>query len=212
MPSSSQTHPQSDDELLAAQRRLQDDATAAVADLGLDTALPALGDPVRTGSSALGLMVRRDIDVTVACRGLDDATKAAVAELGTRLGLHERVRTALYRDDTGRWNTDPDLPDGVYLRVEYRAPDDQDWTFDLWFVDEPGRMPDLAHLETMPPRLTTEARVAILRIKQEWDLKPEYGKSVHGIDVYNAVLDNGVGTPEEFERHWRERSGEQPER
>ncbi len=63
-------------------------------------------------------------------------------------------------------------------------------------------MPDLAHLRTMPARLTTETRVAILRIKQAWDVRPEYGKSVRGVDVYDAVLDHGVRSLEEFEKYW----------
>jgi hypothetical protein len=205
MPSSTPST-RSDADLLRTQQGLQDAATAAVTDLGLDTALAALGNPTRTGSSALGLMVRRDVDITIACPKLDAATKTAVAELGARIGVHERVRTCLYRDDTGRWNTDPDLPDGVYLKVDYRAPDDHDWTFDLWFVDEPERMPDLGHLETLAPRVTTGARVAILRIKQALDAGPDYGKSIHGIDVYDAVLDHGVTTPEEFTAHWRART------
>ncbi len=92
---------QSKDDLLQAQRNLQDAATAAVAALGLDTALAPLGNPVRTGSSALGLMVRRDVDITVACPDLDAPTKEAVAQLGARLATHPRVREVTHRDDSG---------------------------------------------------------------------------------------------------------------
>jgi hypothetical protein len=189
-----------DEELLRAQRRLQDDSTAVVADLGLDTALAALGDPVRTGSSALGLMVRRDIDITTGVAELDDAAKDAIATLGARLSRHDRVRKVLFRDDTGRWNTEPDeFPDGMYLLVEYRDAAGATWSLDLWFVDQPERQPDIAHLSTLLPRITDAARVSILRIKQALDTGPEYGASIHGIDVYRAVLDHGVTTPEEFE-------------
>jgi hypothetical protein len=55
------------------------------ADLNIDAQLSEFSDPVHTGSSALGLMVRRDVDITVACPNLDTE---AVAQLGARLARH----------------------------------------------------------------------------------------------------------------------------
>lgn len=127
-------------------------------DLLLDERLPALGTPTWVGSAALGLMVRRDLDVTVACPALGISVTEAVAELGARLAVHPRVRQVQFRDDTGHWNTDPAYPDGLCLGVEYRSSRGDDWTLDIWFVDEPGRQPDLADLRAMPPRLTPETR------------------------------------------------------
>lgn len=193
-----------DGDLLTAQRLLQHEAAAVVADLRLDRTLSVLGNPVRTGSSALGLMVRRDIDITTGVPNLDDAAKDAIAALGARLSRHDRVRRVVFRDDTGGWNAEPDeFPDGMYLLVEYRDAAGATWSLDLWFVDRPERQPDIAHLTTLLPRITDEARVAILRIKQSLDAGPDYGASIHGIDVYRAVLDHGVTTPEEFEAYWK---------
>ncbi|MGI8880173.1 MAG: hypothetical protein ACR2KJ_06610, partial [Jatrophihabitans sp.] len=59
--------PLTDDELLRREQALRQEADAVVADLRLVQQLSELGDPVRTGSSALGLMVWRDIDLTVVC-------------------------------------------------------------------------------------------------------------------------------------------------
>jgi hypothetical protein len=72
------------------------------------------------------------------------------------------------------------------------------WKLDLWFVDDPARQPDLAHLRTLPGRLTDDARLAILRIKTLWSTRPEYGKSVRSWDIYTAVLDHQVHDAEEF--------------
>ncbi|MEU4115478.1 hypothetical protein AB0F71_13395 [Kitasatospora sp. NPDC028055] len=191
-----------DDELLDRQRALQAEADAVHADLGLDALLGALGTPVRVGSSALGLMVRRDLDVTVVCPRLDASVHERVAAAGARLALHERVRQVRLRNDTGAWNEDPAAyPDGLYLGLDHRCPAGYDWTLDLWFVDDPDRQPDLAHLRDLPPRLTRQARTAILRIKHAWADRPEYGRSVRSWGIYRAVLDEGVRTPEEFERH-----------
>lgn len=182
-----------DAELLEHQRALQREADSAVAELGLDTALAAFGDAVRTGSSALGLMVRPDIDITVCCHALDAAIVGDVIDLGGRLARHEQVRRVLFRDDTGAWNQEPEqYPDGVYLGLGFRSgATGREWNADIWFVDEPDRQPDLAHLRTLPSRLTDAARVTILRIK--------HARSASGATVYEAVLDAGVGSPEEFD-------------
>lgn len=196
-----------DDELLDQQRALQAEADEVHADLGLDALLGALGTPVRVGSSALGLMVRRDLDVTVVCPRLDASAHERVAAAGARLALHERVWQVRFRNDTGVWNEEPyDYPDGLYLGLNYRSPagvsqGSRSWTVDLWFVDDPARQPDLAHLHDLPPRLTEQTRMAILRIKDAYAGSPEYGRGVRSWEVYRAVLDEGVRTPEEFERH-----------
>lgn len=167
---------------------------AVVNALGLNQSLAHLGTPVRVGSSALGLMVRNDVDITVICEALDLATHEAVVNLAAELSRHPRVRKVQFRNDTGDWNTDSDYPDGFYLGVNCRSPQDEDWNLDIWFVDEPDRQPDLALLEEMSARLTPETRTAILTIKQAYADRPEY--SSH--DIYRAVLDNGIRTPEEF--------------
>ncbi|MEY9932331.1 hypothetical protein ABH926_006982 [Catenulispora sp. GP43] len=188
-----------DDELFRRQRLLQGEAEAVLDDLDLEAGLEAVGDPIRTGSSALGVMVKPDIDVTTACARLDLPAFDAVAQLATKIARHERVRQVTFRNDTGAWNTEPDkYPDGLFLQVRYRSARPRDWSLDLWFVDQPERQPDLAHLRTLLPRLTDETRAAILRIKEEWTPRPEYGRTVNGTLIYEAVLDGGVRTLPDF--------------
>ncbi|MER5785533.1 hypothetical protein ABT104_28045 [Streptomyces mobaraensis] len=186
--------------ILAEQQALQAEADEAVGDLGLAGLLAKCGEPVRVGSSALGLMVRRDIDITVVCPDLGAGAPKAVADIGAALAVHDRVRQVRFRDDTGHWNTDPMYPDGLYLGVEYRSAAGREWTLDIWFVDEPDRQPDLAHVRALPPRLTDAHRVRILRIKRALAARP--GDGTPGYDVYRAVLDHEVTTPEEFDA-WR---------
>ena len=112
-------------------------------------------------------------------------------------------RSVLFRNDTGEWNVDPSYPDGLYLGVRYESAGE--WNIDVWFVDQPERQPDLKHLESLLPRVDGPARAAILRIKYAWAERPEYGKSVIGLDVYNAVLDAGVSDAEGFEIWLRHR-------
>ncbi|MBW8805241.1 MAG: hypothetical protein AUG49_01730 [Catenulispora sp. 13_1_20CM_3_70_7] len=198
-----------DADLFRRERRLQAEAEAVLDDLDLAAALEAVGDPIRTGSAALGVMVKPDIDVTTACPVLDLATFDAVTQLATRLTRHERVRQITFRNDTGAWNAEPDTyPDGLYLQVHYRSvqPRPREWNLDLWFVDQPERQPDLQHLRTLLPRLTDETRAAILRLKEEWTPRQEYGRTINGTLIYQAVLDGGVRTPLDF-AEWLEQAG-----
>ncbi|MEE1766958.1 hypothetical protein PUR34_01695 [Streptomyces sp. JV185] len=194
------------EKLLQHQDALRSTADAISADLQLEKLLTAVGRPVRVGSYALGLMVRRDLDVTVICPELDAQTLEAVAGIGAQLAQHKRVRQVRFRDDTGEWNTDPDYPDGLYLGVDCRSQEGEEWNLDIWFVDEPGRQPDLAHLKELPARLTPGTRAAILGIKQTWADRAEYGKSVKSVDIYRSVLVDHVRTPEQFDE-WRAARG-----
>ena len=185
------------DELLKRQAELQAEARAVEADLQVDELLGAIGQVNRVGSAALGLMVWRDIDLTVVCTKL---VLEAVAAIGARLASHPRVHTLTFRNDSRQWRTNPDYPDGLYLGVGYRSTTNADWKLDIWFVDEPERQPDLAHLRWMPDKLTPEARSTILLIKSAWASRPEYGKRVKSVDIYSAVLEDGVRTLAEFDQ------------
>jgi hypothetical protein len=195
--------------ILEQQAELQAQADAVVSTLGLDNILRAVGNPVRVGSSALGVMVRRDIDITTVCETLDGATHAAVAGIGRDLTLHPRIGALRFRNDSGFWNTAPqDYPDGLYLGATYRTETGEDWNLDIWFINEPDRQPDLEHLKTLLPRLTDAMRETILVIKADLAaMTPKGGKPAPSALVYDAVLDHGVKTTAEFER-WMARTGD----
>jgi len=185
-------------ELLARQRALQTEAEQVRGQLDLARVLGAVGDPVLVGSAALGLMAWRDIDITVVCSSLDQGQVLAVA---TGLAAHQDVKAMQYRDDSGCWNQAPEkYPDGLYIGLRYHPPVLPEWKLDLWFVDDPARQPDLAHLRTLPERLTDDARIAILRIKTLWSTRPQYGASVRSWDIYTAVLDHNIRDTDEFAR------------
>jgi len=97
-------------------------------------------------------------------------------------------------------NTDPTYPDGLYLGLQYRSQQDQDWTLDLWFVDQPDRQPDLAHLQDLLPALTPTRRATILAIKQARCSLPEHRSKASSYDAYRAVLEHGVRTTEQFDQ------------
>jgi len=109
--------------LLDDQRLLQEEADRVVELLQLEALLSNIGKPIRVGSSAMGLMVRRDIDITVVCKDLSSETRAAFSQVAAKLMLIDRhVVSVRFRNDTGAWNADPaSYPDGLYLGVSARA-------------------------------------------------------------------------------------------
>jgi len=146
----------------------------------------------------MGLMTWRDLDVTVVCQSLN---RRQVLGVAAELAGHQDVKALQYRNDTGRWNQEPEkYPDGLYLGLCCHPPELPEWKLDLWFVDDPARQPDLGHLRTLPERLTDNTRLAILRIKTLWSARPQYGTSVRSWDIYTAVLDHGVRSTDEFNR------------
>ncbi|MBZ9603347.1 hypothetical protein [Phyllobacterium chamaecytisi] len=188
-------------DILEAQRQMQIEADQVVCMLNLNELLSELGDPSRVGSSAMGLMVRRDIDITVACPRLDEDAFAGFAEIGAKLMQRaDCVVATRFRNDTGRWNTEPEkYPDGLYLWLSVMMPDGAKWTIDIWLVDKPERQPDLAHLRTLLPRLSDADRSIILQIKH---VLAE--SKISSALVYEAVMDHGVRTVAEFERWHRD--------
>lgn len=185
-------------QLLHAEAQLRAEANQVAAELGITALLSTVGNPVRTGSSALGLMVRRDIDTTVICEKLDVSTQRRMAEVGATLASRPGMRQVVFRNDVGPLNADPAAyPDGLYLGLTYLGRDGVKWNFDIWAVDDPDRMPDLAHLRTLPPRLDDQSRATILSIKTY--LAEREARVRPSSDVYRAVLDDGVGSTAEYD-------------
>ncbi|WP_040793433.1 hypothetical protein [Nocardia paucivorans] len=188
------------DELLEHEKRLEDEALEVCTGLGLQHRLEEIGQPTIVGAVALKVIDRRDIDITTACTMLDEPTRRRIAQLGGDLALHPDVRQVVVRDDTGRWNRDPQYPDGFYLGIHCRSPQANDWTLDLWFVDEPERQPDLAHLRRFGPSMSDETRGAVLGIKHVLRTSADRGKPVPSLVIYQAVVEEGVRSFEQFER------------
>jgi hypothetical protein len=164
-------------------------------DLDLMTRLGRVGTPTHSGSSALGIMVALDIDVTTLCPSLD---LGPIFALGEGLAAHPRVRGLTFRNDTGHWNTGSEYVDGLYWKVEYVGDDDAIWSLDLWFLEAGTTQYDLIAMETLPARLDDTKRATIVRIKEALaDRTPQ----VRGYQVIDGVLDHDIRTADELLAH-----------
>ena len=52
--------------------------------------------------------------------------------------------------------------------------------------------------ESLRDSINDEQRAAVLRIKDVWFRLPSYPDQIGGFEIYTAVIEDGVRTPEEF--------------
>jgi hypothetical protein len=189
-------------ELLRRQDALQTEARAVLEDLGIVRLLSQLGNPVQLGSSALGLMVWPDIDITVSCPGL---TIERTLETMRLIYAHPRVKRVRYSNEVGSFNpTGLELDDRYYFAVYYHASTGTEWKIDISFWPGTVEHPEPVH-EAVARKLTEETRLSILWIKDVWYHLPTYRYQVYSVDIYNAVLEHGVRTPAEFDVYLADR-------
>ena len=178
------------DELLHRQDQRQRAAEEIVSHLGLTERWAKVGEPRLVGAAAYGLMVAPDIDIEIYCDAPAVASGfAVVSDLARQRGVWK----------VG-FSNELDGPDqGLYWQLRYRALDAEVWKVDMWLLDHdhPGpRSVDL--VEAMKRALTDETRIAVLGIKEALVGEP----GADSIDIYEAVLDDGVRTAAEF-RAWQ---------
>lgn len=182
--------------LLQCQQQLQDESRMILEDLNLLALLSDAGTLRQVGSSVLGLMVWRDIDLAVSCphMSLENAF-----EVMQPLYVHPRIHRVHYLNESGPFNPSCLLVDErYYFGVYYTPRSGNEWKIDISFWLMQGIHPEPVH-DTLKQQLTPETRLAILWIKDIWHQLPTYRNEVASTDIYDAVLHHGVRTPDEFD-------------
>jgi hypothetical protein len=188
--------PASDEELLARQSALQDEAAAVLAGLDLAALVADVGPLLVTGSFVSGLMCWRELDVMVLAGS--DFSPPDVLGLLARIAGRAAVTALEYRDERGSRCVTGQVRDERYhvpMTVDHAG---HPWRIDLtlWLHD-PHLNVTRWH-EELRTRITTDQRNAVLRIKDAWHRRPDYPDQVGGLDIYTAVIDDAVRTPRQF--------------
>ena len=188
--------PASDEELLTRQAVLQAEAGQVLGELELAGVFEELGPLLPAGSYVSGQMCWRDLDL-MALAGPDFAPRDVLRLLRRVVGMPGVVGFD-YRDERG-----PRSPTGQVRDERYHVPvtllrGGASWRIDLtlWLHDAHANV--TAWHEALQNRITAEQRRAVLRIKDVWHRRPDYPDQVSGMEIYTAVLDEGVRTPERF--------------
>ena len=181
------------DDIFAREQRIRKEADEILYGRGLHAILSDYGDVFVCGSYCLELMVPRDLDIVI---GTVDTSRKRFFEMGGRIAEALDPVKMLFLDNI-RYRTL--IPVGLHWDTYVRMPCGE-WTVDLW-VRDPKAVEDRRKTsEGILTRLTPALRKRILQIK-EYGVEqhgPARGQHFAGWDVYGAVLDNGVETPEQF--------------
>ena len=192
--------PEQDELLLQRQRLLQEEAQSVLKELNLVELLSTGGVVRQTGSTVLGLMVWRDIDLQVSSPGL---SIEHAFEIMHPLLTHPRVKQVRYLHQSDHFKL-ADLDERYFFMVYYECPGQAEWKLDISFWLDEGVRPEPLH-DAIEQQLTPETRLTILRIKDAWYQLPAYRSEVASTDIYDAVLQHGVPTLTEFDQYLVER-------
>jgi hypothetical protein len=191
--------PAADEELASRQSALRREASELLAELEQSGIFADHGPLLVTGSYVSDLMCWRDLDVGLLVGA--DFSPRDVVQLISRIVELPGVVGFDYRDERGER-----VPTGQGRDERYHVPflldrGDGTWRVDLsmWLHDPHENV--TAWHEDLRDSITDEQRAAVLRIKDVWHRLPSYPDHVGGFEIYAAVIDNGVRTPDQF-RSW----------
>lgn len=187
--------------LLALDEGLRAEAGRMLAESGLDEIIREAGY-VPVGSYVMRTMTWRDLDFE---RTEDNPDWDNHWILGARL-----AKTGwLWRVSCVDAYRDPRDPGAKGLYWGLRAANPQGgptWKLDLWTA-RPGEFEARSKREERMRRMTDEARLHILAIKEAVCQAPEYRDTLLSVHVYEAVLEHGVRGIEAFGEWWKARYG-----
>jgi hypothetical protein len=185
-----------DQDLLERGAALQAEAHDVLTELDLERTLSDFGPPLFAGSFVSGLMTWRDLDIMFL--GGPTLSPSQLLEGLGKLVLVPGVVGLNYVDERGDRSPTGEARDERYHVVATYLRPGSSWRLDLtvWLHDHHENV--AAWHQTMSQTLTAEHRIDILRIKDSWCGRAEYPDEVSGFEIYTAVLEHGVRTPEQF--------------
>jgi hypothetical protein len=189
----------SDGELVARQSALQVEAAALLDELEQSEIFIDIGPLEVTGSYISNLMCWRDLDVSLLVGA--DYSPRDVLHLISRVMELPGVVGFDYRDERAERSST-----GLVKEERYHVPILLDRGTGLWRLDLTLWLHDLhenvtAWHRALRSKITDEQRAAVLRIKDVWFRLPSYPDQIGGFEIYTAVIDDSVRTPQEF-RSW----------
>ncbi|GCE24385.1 hypothetical protein [Dictyobacter kobayashii] len=189
-----------DEQLLQRQKRLQTEAQQILEELKVVEKLSQVGQVRQTGSTTLGLMVWRDIDLQVSSPGLSAERAFTIMQ---PLLSHPYIKQVRYLHQSEHFKVEG-LDERHFFMLFYQFHEPVEWKLDISFWLGEGIHPEPLH-EAIEQQLTHETRLLILRIKDVWYQLPAYRNTVASTDIYDAVLQHGVRTLDDFDQYLSQR-------
>jgi hypothetical protein len=162
--------PPSDEDLLARQSALQEEARQVLAGLNMAAVVADAGPLLVTGSFVSGLMCWPEVDVMVHVGS--DFSPGDVMCLLARMVSRPGVTGMDYRDERGPRCVTGQVRDERYHVLLIVAHAGRRWQIDvtLWLHDPHANV--TRWHEELRGRITAEQRMEVLRIKDDWHRRP----------------------------------------
>lgn len=146
------------------------------------------------GSYLYGLMMYPDLDIGLKA---DTVTKQDFANLLADLAVHTAVRGLKTADTINFDLSKHPRPRGYWIGVDIPFENDR-WGIDCWLQQSDWGSDQKDDYVDRLMTLDQPAKDAVLAIKYELIRNGSYGKQYQSSDVYDAVLNRGVRSVEDF--------------
>lgn len=169
---------------------IKEKASAILRDSHLLEELETIGTPHIIGSYRMDMMAWNDIDIDIENDGmcLDKLYRLTKYVLDAFHPFWYEAREEV--NDEGKT---------VWFHGFEAMIDGERWNFDLWFFDRETIEKAEAFCDGVAARATQPQKEQITKLKQELIARNQYSfDTFHSMDVYKAVLDDGIENVQEF--------------
>jgi len=170
---------------------------------GLLKIMKKYGIPFITGSYVLGLMTWRDLDIDLE---IDNVTEQRFFQMGGEIAATLKPWRMSFRNELmGKTRS---LPLGFYFGVHTRILGvSKDWKIDIWSMNTEQIKQAKREFSALQAGVNATNGLIILEIKNHFCQHPEFLVGIHSLDIYNAVLKDGINTIEQFSTWIKENRG-----
>ncbi len=176
------------------QLTLQKKANEVLEKLDILNILSSYGKPEIVGSLSSGLMTWKDIDIELT-NGIDEEKYWGIVKKLFHTEGYKRLNVIDFRK-----SVNPNSPKGLHICIsdyEYNGEKDL-WKIDIWFLEP--RKEENFH-KWLLENLKEEHRLPILEIKSQITSNPKYKYEIFSVDVYKAVIEDGIKNLEDFKKY-----------
>ncbi len=184
--------------LLQLNEAIKKEADTMLHEKGLLDLLRSFGTPHVSGSYALDLMTWRDLDIYLE---VEELNENRFFSLGGQLASLLMPVKMSFRNETIAKT--PGLPEGLYWGIYLGNERKGAWKIDIWGVHSTECKRLLDYCAAIQGKLDDQKATQILAIKSRCWQDPEYRRSYSSMDIYTAVLEEGIRDYERFERYRR---------
>lgn len=179
------------------------EANKILYDRGFFAMLSKYGNPAPTGSYMLGLMTWRDLDIYLES---DEMTVGRFFQLGAEIASAIRPQRMHFRNEF--LGKTPGLPLGFYWGIYVSSAEfPEEWKIDVWSVDSEQAKRFQKSSDDLRASINEKSRLVILEIKSHFYNHPEYRRGFGSVDIYQAVIEKGIRSVEDFAGWLQEHRG-----